>query len=556
MSEENFDISNYVDEWNEIPKEAVKPLPRFMTKGGPGDNEFELSLLDGKVDTSAWFVDPLIEEQGDNTGPWNYNPDVLKKGTYAQKAKDQELFFCHIPFTQLYIEMGGHYAACCFGAEADGRNGLPNNTVNNTTLKGWMEDGEYMNNIRNEMLDADSDFEFTKKACKRCIADERRYGRSRRTASIKIASNDSTYWQMIEDEVKMFQMTGQFQMEQRMIEVQLKVYGDECNLDCFMCMHDNSSIRQKVASEGVWSDEVFGSYSWNVPVDTIDKQTGVVKKANMKNFKNGNIDGNNVEDMIEQTMKIAPYIRSIKIIGGEPLIMKKHYELLKRLIAADQAQHIIIKYQTNLTETKAGNHNIFDYIPHFKLVCMVASVDGVGKTIEYMRRRTDWDKVIKNTEYCRRYDNVNVDFNGLVSLLSVMRFYEVIDFCLDNPIIDQINWALLETPINFRINNLPEKIKKGLLPKYELWPDIQAALKLPQDPGADIQEVFDYLLKGDEYYTGTRWESHLFDIFPELEEFYIKPEDRDKKHQKNKKVVAAHIGINKATTFATSDDYV
>ena len=167
MSEENFDISNYVDEWNEIPKEAVKPLPRFMTKGGPGDNEFEMSLLDGKVDTSAWFVDPLIEEQGDNTGPWNYNPDVLEKGTYAQKAKDQELFFCHIPFTQLYIEMGGHYAACCFGAEADGRNGLPNNTVNNTTLKGWMEDGEYMNNIRNEMLDADSDFEFTKKACKR-----------------------------------------------------------------------------------------------------------------------------------------------------------------------------------------------------------------------------------------------------------------------------------------------------------------------------------------------------------------------------------------------------
>ena len=354
MSEENFDISNYVDEWNEIPKEAVKPLPRFMTKGGPGDNEFEMSLLDGKVDTSAWFVDPLIEEQGDNTGPWNYNPDVLEKGTYAQKAKDQELFFCHIPFTQLYIEMGGHYAACCFGAEADGRNGLPNNTVNNTTLKGWMEDGEYMNNIRNEMLDPKSDFEFTKKACKRCIADERRYGRSRRTASIKIASNDSTYWQMIEDEVKMFQMTGQFQMEQRMIEVQLKVYGDECNLDCYMCMHNNSSIRQKVALEGVWSEAVYGGAAWEVPLDNegvpVKNIPGVKHKSNIK--------GDNVESMIEQTVAIAPYIDSIKIIGGEPLIMKKHYELLDRLIEIDQAKHIMIKYQTNLTETKAGNHNI------------------------------------------------------------------------------------------------------------------------------------------------------------------------------------------------------
>ena len=218
--------------------------------------------------------------------------------------------------------------------------------------------------------------------------------------------------------------------------------------------------------------------------------------------------------------------------------MKKHYELLNRLIEVNEAKNITIKYQTNLTETKAGKHNIFDYIPHFKLVCMVASVDGIGKPIEYMRRRTNWDKVIKNTEYCRRYDNVNVDFNGLVSFLSVMRFYEVIDFCLDTkrttkdgkeePLIDSINWALLETPKHLRVNNLPEKIKKDLIPKYERFPDIQFALKMEPEPDIDIQDVFDYLLKGDEYYTGTKWEMHLFDVFPELEEYYIKPEDRRK----------------------------
>jgi len=510
------DFKDYVDEWNELPK--------FMTKGGPGDHEFELSLLDGKVDTSQWFQNLLTDKEGDNTGPWNYYPDVLKKGSIAQKARDQEIFFCDIPFNQLYIEMGGHYAACCFGAEADGKNGLPNHNVNNTSLKEWMEDSSYMNEIRTEMLDPNSKFETTKKTCKRCIADERRYGRSRRTACMKIHSNEGEYWEKIEQQVRMFELSGIYQMEQRIIEVQLKVYGDECNLDCFMCMHDNSSIRQKVAGEGVWNEEIFGKYAWNVPLDNVGDE-GITKKAHV-NFKNGNIDGNNVEDMIEQTMKMAPYIRSIKIIGGEPLIMKKHYELLKRLIAADQAKHIIIKYQTNLTETKAGKHNIFDYIPHFKLVCMVASVDGIGKTIEYMRRRTDWDKVIKNTEYCREYDNVNVDFNGLVSFLSVMRFYEVIDYCIDNPIIDQINWALLEMPTHLRINNLPRKIKDGLIPKYTRWPDITAALKMEPEPGVDIQEVFDYLLKGDKYYKGTKWEMHLFDVFPELEEYYIKPEDR------------------------------
>jgi hypothetical protein len=192
----------------------------------------------------------------------------------------------------------------------------------------------------------------------------------------------------------------------------------------------------------------------------------------------------------------------------------------------DEAKNIIIKYQTNLTEMKAGKHNIFNYIPHFKLVSMVASVDGIGETIEYMRRRCSWDKIVKNAEICNTYDNVDVDFNGLVSFLSVMRFYEVIDWCLENPIIDQINWAMLETPPLLRVNNLPQKIKDDLIPKYEQWPDIQSALEMPAERGLDIQEVFDYMLDADEYYKGTKWEKHLFDVFPELEEYYIPKENR------------------------------
>ena len=41
-----------------------------------------------------------------------------------------------------------------------------------------------------------------------------------------------------------------------------------------------------------------------------------------------------------------------------------------------------------------------------------------------------------------------------------------------------------------------------------------------------MQETFDYLLDADKYYEGTRWEMHLFDVFPELKEYYIPKEDR------------------------------
>ena len=153
---------------------------------------------------------------------------------------------------------------------------------------------------------------------------------------------------------------------------------------------------------------------------------------------------------------------------------------------------------------------------------VVASVDGVGPVIEHMRRRTDWNEVVENIELCKKYPNVVVDFNGLVSFLSVMRFYEVIDWCKENPVINQLNWAFVENPKHLQVCNLPKKIKDELIPKYKDWPDIQAALRMPADPDVDLQHIFGYLLRTDEYYKGTKWESHLFDVFPELEEFYIR----------------------------------
>ena len=66
---------------------------------------------------------------------------------------------------------------------------------------------------------------------------------------------------------------------------------------------------------------------------------------------------------------------------------------------------------------------------------------------------------------------------------------------------------------------MPDKIKQELIPRYEGFPDIQNLLKESND-GLHYQDTFDYCLSNDKYYKGTKWESHLFEVFPELEEFY------------------------------------
>ena len=458
-------------------------LSKNIIKGGPGDRS-----APGKVNTEAWW----------NTLDGEGLDKALKDNSIVQQAKSKDIYFCTIPFTQIYSELDGQYQACCFG----GSSGI---NVEEVPLKQWMEKSDYMNDLRREMTTVGSDLKAVDKWCKRCRSDEDRYGRSRRTNCMKIHTNDAKFWNKIENQVTKFRETGEFNLKGagRIFEVQLKIYGSECNLDCYMCHHDNSTTRMQVADKGVWSNIIFGDRS---PERALHSQKVMKDKT---------------AGITEQIVEIAQYVRSIKIIGGEPLIMKKHYEMLDKLIEIGESRRIRIKYQTNLTQTKSGKHNIFNYIPHFDRVTVVASVDGIGAPIEYMRRRTKWDEVVKNIDICSKYDNVVIDFNGLVSFLSVLRFYEVIDWCKERPIINQLNWAFVERPPHLDPRNLPKKLKDQLIPKYQDWPDIIAALKMEPDPRVDIQDVFDYLLKADDFYKGTKWEMHLFEVFPELKEYYI-----------------------------------
>lgn len=481
------------------------PLPDYLTKGGPGDDS-----KPGNISTDAWFQN--LDEKGQEIAS---QPDSI-----ASLAKNKEIFFCDIPFNQIYSEINGEYQACCF-AEPSGIR------TDEMSLKEWMEDSEYMNSIRQEMLTPGSDLKNVRQICGRCVHDEERYGRSRRTNCLKIHTNDPPFWNKIESKVDKYRKTGQFKIKnsdykdktlhtpsERIFEIQLKIYGSECNLDCHMCMHNNSTVRMKSLKDGVYNDNLW-KYS---EFEDFEKFSEEVVRDKTKGT-------------VEQILALAPYTRSIKLIGGEPLIMKKQYEMLDALIESGHADKIHLKYQTNLTETKAGKHNLLTYIPKFHHVAVVASVDGIGKSIEYMRRRTDWSKVVENIHLCNQYDNAVVDFNGLVSFLSVLRFYEVIDWCRENPVIDQLNWAHIDNPVPLRPNNLPEELKQQLIPKYKKWPDIVAILKRPADEGVDLQDVFDYLLLQDKYYEGTKWEMHLFDVFPELKPYY-KPKPLTKERRK------------------------
>ena len=412
-------------------------------------------------------------------------------------AKDN--FFCVSPWNMVYAHDNGKYAPCNF-AEPDKHMG-----VENTSIVEWMQ-SDKMEQLRAEMLDPNSNHEMVNKVCHRCKFDEERYGNSRRLKSTGALKSHKSQWALVDRAVRMSAVAG-YDLDERILELQLRVFGSKCNLDCYMCHHFSSTTRQDMAyKKGTFNETVWGN---------IDRSKKLSMTANLDK-----VDDNIV---INQMIELAPYVRTLKIIGGEPLVMKQYYSVLDRLVQSGESKNIQIKYQTNLSKLKNGKHNFLSYIPHFKQVIITVSIDAVGKYNDYIRRRSSFQEIEANIEACSKFDNVILNLNSTLSVPGILRFHEIIEYADKNPFISGGSHWLIQSPAQLRINNLPKPLKDGLIPHYKDNPkyaDIVKALKMPQEPDANFNEVCNYLMKGDEAYRGTKWEMELFDVWPELEEFY------------------------------------
>ena len=447
-------------------------VTEFISKGGPGDKY----LGEGKVDMSSWFK--------------KENVDILE-----DQIRSGDLpFFCSAPFQMVYTTTRGEYAPCSWVQEGFNPN------IKDVSVLRYFKDNANLNALRKEMTTPGSPLTLAKKWCKNCMHQEEKYGRSRRQASLKIQTNDKGLWPGIRRAVEEWKKTGQGFLGDRILEIQIKAFGNKCNLDCYMCVPYDSTTRLKsIHSKQLKGEKIFSDYA-KTPIASMPKRT--------------------LTSIVEQVAELAPYIYNLKFIGGEPLVMKNFYEMLDAIIKTGHAKHMFVKYQTNMSVVEFERVKITDYIPFFNKFEFTVSLDGIGIWDEYIRRRTNFKEIEKNIRIVKKYPNVEVNVNGTISFLSVLRFYKLIEWFNDNKhLFFQVNWSNIRGPIKLCANVLPDKIKKELIPKYEGFPDIQNVLK-EENHGLDYKDTIEYLLMNDKYYKGTKWEMNLFDVFPELKPYW------------------------------------
>lgn len=260
---------------------------------------------------------------------------------------------CVLPFNTLSIGGQGAQRLCC-NATGGGLSGpdMPR-PVTSRIDTNWLN-GTAIERIRASMLAGEKI-----KECDRCWSLEDIGSDSYRTM------NNTYRFPSRFDKI----MSGDLSTGIERIEIDI---GNKCNLACRMCHPGSSSLLAQELAKDL--PNAYGGFQDPKPF------------LNTESW----IQSSKFFDVIRENTHT---LRSVYIIGGEPLVIEEQEQLLNLLIDLDIAKNIELEYNTNVTTVGRKWYDIWD---KFKSVSVNASIDGVGDFYEYVRWPAKWDKIYSN----------------------------------------------------------------------------------------------------------------------------------------------------------------
>jgi sulfatase maturation enzyme AslB (radical SAM superfamily) len=129
--------------------------------------------------------------------------------------------------------------------------------------------------------------------------------------------------------------------------------------------------------------------------------------------------------------------------GGEPLMMKDHYDFLNKVIELNFSSNITLRYNTNLTILDYKNVDIVKLWKKFKSVNIAISIDAIGTPLEYIRSGCKWSVIEYNIkrliQICQTNPGININFAPTVSMLNLWFLPELIEYAEKNKIKTNLN---------------------------------------------------------------------------------------------------------------------
>lgn len=158
-------------------------------------------------------------------------------------------------------------------------------------------------------------------------------------------------------------------------------FSNLCNFKCRMCGDMLSSA---------WESE--------------QKQHGMIDLTNPKNNwmrPEVKIQIEKFQDtQVEQEFATAVEehrVEEVYWVGGEPLMYEQHWKYMKRIIELGDGKNVYARYNTNLSRINYRGINLFrDILSGLRDWQICASIDGTGRTGEYIRSGLDFNSWLEN----------------------------------------------------------------------------------------------------------------------------------------------------------------
>lgn len=183
-----------------------------------------------------------------------------------------------------------------------------------------------------------------------------------------------------------------------------------CNMGCVSCgSHSSSLINQE-------SFRYKDDASWQRLFPTFGDSTVVY-----------GWDESQVEQQI--IPNLGAHTRHLYFAGGEPLINRTHYLILKHLIENQWSRSITLFYNTNLLKVNHFGEDLWGQWRQFKQVNVGVSIDAVGTQAEWARWGTNWDRVDANCRSLIASGSVKqLGINTTHSCYTIFGLHRVIDW--------------------------------------------------------------------------------------------------------------------------------
>jgi oxidase EvaA len=333
--------------------------------------------------------------------------------------------FCILPWTHLFADEMGVLYPCCFGLDADTPNvdseGEPHVVYSPEGVKNGWNSG-FMRGIRKDMLAG-----RRPAACRLCF-------RYEDLGMVSYRQNANEDYSNCFEQLAELDPEGWAAPEFRSVDLRL---GNLCNLRCRMCSPKSSKA---LVTE------------WAQLLD--------IDRSRLDKFNH--VDWYARQEFWELLERHAPNVERFMFAGGEPLLVRQHFEFLERLIARGKARRVHLSYITNATTLPA---QIYDTWPQFLSVRLVISLDGFGVVNEFIRYPTKWDVLHRNLMTLdERADELNIremGFNTTVQAYNVLTLPELFEYTFTfRRIKPYPDLSILNFPSCFSVQILPQQLKQ------------------------------------------------------------------------------------------------